>query len=1199
MRFAILGPIELRTGGQHLPVGGPRQLALLAFLLLHANRAVSTAQLQEALWSEHAPAGALKRVHMAITRLRKVLAQLQPSPDVPMLRTVSNGYLLSVAVGELDADVFRDGVRAGRARLDAGDPADASTLLRAALGLWRGPALAEVAFTDYASAEIGQLEELRLGALESAIEADLALGCHHALVSELLALSLEHPEREPICRQLMLALYRCGRHSDALEAYQRLSVYLVGELGLHPGPAMQLLQRAVLEHASWLTIDAGAPAGLRDRAQRQHRAGGPPSLALPPALQIGEREPFVGRDAASKRLGLSYEQAVSGSRRVVLLSGAPGVGKSRLAAEFARQAHAGGAVVLFGRCDEEMLLPHQPFIEALRHYVYHCDASLLAGQVQLISGELRRVVPELAERVPELAQPLSGDPEGARHRLFEAVTALLCAIAQQRTLVLVLDDLHWADKATLLLLKYVARYPRRARLMVVGTYRDVELEGDHPLRGVLADLSREELFDQVALGCLDEGAVSELVAWHTEDRAPAQLRRTVFEQTEGNAFFVVEVLRNLAESQSAAGGPLPLPERVTTLIKRRFARLSVLTNRVLATASVLGQTFRLDMIEELCDLSQDEALEALERAVRAQIIKEAGGSPGSYAFSHALIRDVQYESLTATRRAVLHHRVALALEDAYAADLEPYFAELAHHFGCGSAPEDLGKAIEYGTRAGEHAVALLAYEQAAAHYRTVLALLDSHDASQRRAERCALTIAQGEAERMAGDPAYRETLLRAASMAQQLGDIERLARAALSNNRGFNSSSQGVDHDRVGVLNAALKALGDSDSATRASLLAQLAAELIADADWRHRAQLAGDALAMARRVADPSTLARVLTMGAVARWNPRTLAARNADLLEASQLAERGDERLLASYVTYFGCDAALEAGDLARADLLLASLGALVQQLGQPIIQWNDAVVRAKRGLVTCPPMEAERLAFAAYEIGQRAGQPDAVMWWLAGVFTARFLQGTLDAGEPNLPALFEQPGSSPVVGSEFTPSRSVPLLVSAATSAIFCEIGRIDDGRRHFESLMRQLADPPNDYSTLAILGFAAVACAQLRDADRARQLHALLEPYGEQFINAGSWFGAVSHHLAVLRATMSDGEDVDAQFAVAERAYERLGAHAWLARCRLDWAQALHARGRAGDLARADTLLGQVLVTARELDLPAIEQRAAALRRRAAA
>jgi hypothetical protein len=429
----------------------------------------------------------------------------------------------------------------------------------------------------------------------------------------------------------------------------------------------------------------------------------------------------------------------------------------------------------------------------------------------------------------------------------------------------------------------------------------------------------------------------------------------------------------------------------------------------------------------------------------------------------------------------------------------------------------------------------------------------------------------------------------------------------MANNRGSSSSSQGVDLERVAVLEAALEGLGDGDSATRAVLLVQLAVELVAHPDSRRRAQLSDDALAMARRVGDTATLARVLTMRSLAKWNPMTVADRSDDLREASRLAGGIGERLLAAHAASLGFDASLEAGDLKRANELLESLGTLAKEVGQPIMDWHAAIARAKRCTVGSSPREAERLAFVAYEIGQRGGQPDALIWFLGQIFVARFLQGTLDDANPDLPALFEAPGSAPVAGPELAPGRAVPLLFSAASSLMLCELGRTGPARRHLDLLEQDLGDLPQDYSTVPILSWTSRACVRLGDTKLGARVRGLLEHYDGQFVDTGgSWFGAVGHHLAMLDALLGDMERAEVRFAAAERAYERLGAGAWLARCRLDWAQALlsadEVGGRAphgdGGAARAGALLDRLLVVAHALDLPRVVARAEELRAEAA-
>ena len=1148
VRYAILGPIGLCDGERRVAVGGPRQVALLALLLLNANRAVSTDELIDALWGEAGPQGALKRLQVAITRLRRTLG-------APVLRTVAGGYLLDVSPGDIDADVFQARAEEGRRALQAGDVPRARHILCEALGMWRGRALADVAYEQWALTEIRRLEELRLAALESRIDAELLLGGHAGLVGELDSLVAEHPGRERFAAQLMLALYRCGRQADALEVYARTHRYLAGELGLDTGPQLKELQRSIFVQDPALELECSAttppPADTPATAS---------VIAPPAALVASARDGFVARDDPLARLSAAYARAVAGERQFVVLSGEPGIGKTRLASEFALRAHDDGAIVLYGRCDPEALLVQQPFVEALRHYVRACPPHRLAAQLRRSGGELRRVVPELVELVPDLPEPLADDPDGARSRLYEAGCSLLSAASRDAPVVLVLDDLHWADEATLLLLKYVVRYPQETRLLVLGTYRETELDEDHPLCAALAELRRERRFEHLALAPLDAAAVSQLVAMHAADATP-ELRRMIYEGTEGNAFFVVELARHLAESgaigreaglqRDVAADALEVPDSVRAVVGQRLTRLGATTSRLLATAAVVGRSFEFDLLARLSDLGEEGLLDVLDTAVRARIIEEIPGAPGRYTFSHALIRDTLYDQLTETRRAHLHRRVALALAQPDAGALEPRLAEIAHHLTLAGARTDLDQAIEYNARAGDHAVAQHAYEQAAVHYRRALKLADAPSSDQPAGRRCDLLIAHGEAQRQAGDPAYRATLLSAAALAQEIGSPDRLARAALANSRGYASSAEGVDRERVGVLEAALEAYDDIDSPTRASLLALLALELQAAPDWGLRDELSATALAMARRIGDRGALARVLTQCCVARWRPQTVAEIQDDLDEARQLADRLGDSALAGLAAYLGAHAAMETGELEQADRHQTRLDTAAEQLGQPFLLWYRAVARAKRRVISGPPEEAERLSFVALELGLQTSQPDIMLWFLGQLLVARFLQGTMDGGEPFLPDLISAQGPALPVSADVIPSQSMPLLIAAAASLLLCEVGQLEAARTHYDPLISELTELPHDYTALAIPAFASVACRRLADEAGAARLHALLEPHAHRLVNTGSsWFGTVAHHLGNLAVVMGHDHEAQARFATAARTYEALDATPWLARLRRD-------------------------------------------------
>jgi hypothetical protein len=365
------------------------------------------------------------------------------------------------------------------------------------------------------------------------------------------------------------------------------------------------------------------------------------------------------------------------------------------------------------------------------------------------------------------------------------------------------------------------------------------------------------------------------------------------------------------------------------------------------------------------------------------------------------------------------------------------------------------------------------------------------------------------------------------------------------------SSAGGVDRDRVEVLRTALQTYRGGDSSTRAALQAQLAVELVTDTDWSLRDGLNEEALAMARRVGDSRTLARVLVQRC-GRWRSQMLAEVRTDLREAGEIADRLGDRVLFATGAYLGAHAAMEAGDLQEADQLLERLVGVTEQLRQPLLGWYAAIARAKRYSITGAPREAERLAFAAAQAGRAAGQPDATLWLLVQLFVTRFLRGDLDSGEPHLPSVLAAADSTFAVSPGITPSRSTPLMIAAAMSVALCELNRPDEAREHLDVLMQDgLADLPHDYTRLAVLALASLTAARLSDRASAERLFALLEPHGQRFVNGGAcWLGATAHYLGLLAASTQRVDEAAARFATAERAYTSLGAEPWLARLRGD-------------------------------------------------
>ncbi|MDQ5854899.1 MAG: AAA family ATPase, partial [Actinomycetota bacterium] len=598
-----------------------------------------------------------------------------------------------------------------------------------------------------------------------------------------------------------------------------------------------------------------------------------PVSSLPlPALLTEVSRIFIGRDDELGRLGQLWKEASAGQRRVAFIAGEPGVGKTRLAAELAERVHDEGAAVLAGHCDEGLGVPYQPFVEALHHFVE--DAPHLSTRLGRYGGELARLIPELRERVPDLPAPLRSDPETERYRLFDAVAAWLGAASVEEPLLLVLDDLQWAAKPTLLLLRHVVRAPDVKRVFVLGTYQDTELTDDHPLVEIVADLRRQGSVERFSLSGLDGMGVAALVehaAGRTLQKEGLALARAIYQETAGNPFFVREVLRHLVETgavEKQEGGwaarlrveEMGITEGIRDVVGRRLSRLAEDTNKVLRVAAVAGTEFELPVVRAAGSFDEERLLSALEEAAGARLVIEASAT--RYRFSHALVRAALYEGMTAARRVVLHRRVAEAIETCHQGTLDDYLPALAHHWAKASAPAGATpRAVDYAARAGERALTQLAYDEAIQYYRQALELLVVAHGSVDEVRRLELLIALGDAQRRAADPGHRQTLLGAARLAQTRRDPESLARAALATNRGAFSVSARVDGEIVSVLEDALDAISRADSPLRARLMVNLAAELSFTPRQNHHHQLANEALAMARRLGDPATLGHVLNL--------------------------------------------------------------------------------------------------------------------------------------------------------------------------------------------------------------------------------------------------------------------------------------------------------------------------------------------------
>lgn len=1132
MDFRILGPLEVVHGGRALDLGRAKQRALLAMLLLAPGKVVSADRLVDDLWDGDPPADAAGALQVQVSRLRQVLG-------AGVVESRRPGYLLDIDPETVDAVRFERLAEQGTTALAQGRPEAASTTLDQALALWRGPALAEYADRPFAMAEAARLEEVRLGATEAWVEAELALGHHAAVVGDVRRLAEAHPLRERLWGQLMVALYRSGRQAEALRAYGTLRTALSDELGIPPAPALQRLEEAVLLQKPELdwepprdgVLPAWAPAGTA-------RATGPRSLPFPVDLDDGGL-PFLGRAAELARLREAWDRAREGGPCLVLLGGEPGVGKTRLALEVARAAHGEGATVLVGHCDEDLAAPYQPFAEAVAWIARHLHPTELRDAVGGQGAELVRLVPGLTELVPGLPPPLASDPETERYRMFEAVARFLASLGRHAPVVLLVDDLHWATTPTLLLLRHLVSRTGPMPLLVLGTYRHTEVDDRHPLASVVGDAARLPGTTRIAVGGLDESAVQGLVDAVLGPGATT-LGRSIHDGTAGNALFVRELVRHVREAGTGATPALDVPQGVRDVVRRRLSRLSPATGTLLTTAVVVGPEFDYAVLRGAVDGDEDEVVSALDEAVAAGLVAEVSGPKLRYRFTHALVRSTIYDGLGAARRARLHRQVGEAMERAFAGPgrIADHLPDLARHFARGRSLGGAAKAVDYATRAGRQALDQLAHQEAASHFAEALDLLD--DAPEGTAEtRCDVLLSLGEAQRRSGDPAHRQTLLDAASLARELGDAGRLATAALANTRSFWSATRKVDAERVASLQAALEALDAGDSPLRACLLAKLAVERVYSGDVAAIRRLSDEALAMARRLGDLPTLARVLAPRYnTIRGDPGTLPERLDNTAELMDVAERLPDPSLRFEALGWRSVCLMEAAEPEAAAACFDAFDRLAAQLRQPTMLWYSAYCRASRDLLAGRLDEAERSADEALRLGRAAGQPDAEMFHSVQRLQLAFERGTLGRWDrPLRVALARDPESWWFLRSW------------QALSA--CQRGHTDAAR----ALLGELA--ANRFDDLAfeptwlhiVCNCAAVASA-VDDRVTAARLAELLAPYAGQLVTASSlaYGGAVTHYLGLLAATLGRLDEAHTHFTAAESTHRRMGAPLWLVRTR---------------------------------------------------
>jgi tetratricopeptide (TPR) repeat protein len=871
---------------------------------------------------------------------------------------------------------------------------------------------------------------------------------------------------------------------------------------------------------------------------------------------------FVGRGQELDQLSAAFEEALGGRGRLILLSGEPGIGKSRLVDEFASRARESG-VLLWGRCWEAGgAPPYWPWVQLLRTYLRARDAESVRADLGTGAIDVAQMLPEIRELFPDLPSPLTVDPDSARFQLFDSATSFLLNASRREPLVLVLEDLHAADTPSLLLLQFLADQIGDARLLALATYRDVEITPEHPLTSAVADLSREPTTRRIHLLGLTKDDVIRFVAAVAGTPAPPQLVTALHRETSGNPLFLGEAVRLLAaEGRLGLSDPATLriavPKGVRDVIGRRLNHLDEQCKRVLSTASVLGTEFSTEALRRLSDRKPDEVLDDLDRAARAGLVGVVSGSLGRFRFSHEVVRETLYEELTSANRMQLHSQAAQVLRQLYATDEVPHLAELAHHFFEAAPLGDTGNAVDFARRAGEEAVRSLAYEEAARLYGMALHALELGEPVDQIVF-AELLLAQGDAQARAGDlPSARETFLRAAQIARRTGSAGQLARAALGYGGRFLWARVGDDAHLVPMLQDALVLLGGSDDRLRVRLLTRLACALRSEPDRTLSATLSQQAVDMARQLADPATLGYALVGRLWAIYWPENPEERLALADEIIRVSEAGGdgERAFDGYQAR--CMTLIDLGDIAEARVALSRLERRAEELRQPAQWWAVWFFRAFLALVSGEFDRAEELIALEMRPGLPANPAhDDVSVHAMHTFLLRREQGRLAEAEQTTRAAIEQCPWYPVH--------------RAALVCILHQLGREMEARAIFDDLaLDDFGALQRDSEWLLGIALTSEASAILGDADRASTLYEQVLPFERRHahvIGEGS-LGAMDRYLGLLARTMGQLEAAEKHFRVAIEMNERMGARPWTAHSRYDLAELLLERGGPADRERA--------------------------------
>ena len=1112
--MSLLGAMRVNTDAHSTPIRGAKQRILLAHLALSNGKPVPTSRLVSDLWGNGSRRGSAHALQEHVSRLRTVLGV-----EIALVEGV--GYRLSPDLIDTDVRRFSELYDLGRKKLADGDPQSALTTLETALDLWQGPFLEDLADIDGLRSYKLQLDQMWRHLSSDRIDAHLECGLGEKVLTDIRSAVDRDPLKEHGWYQLMRALEQAGRRTEALQTFHDARELLIDVLGVEPS-----------EH-------------LIDFHIQLLRAGDtPPSPASPQEpqvtlAQVTRASSLVGRHYEVRSLERAWHAATDGLQ-VVTITGEPGVGKSRLASEFTDMAAAHSALVLRGDCHQGTTAPYQPFAQMLQATLDFAQQAGIVPHMPRHGTGLARVLPAMATLFPTDASPQALKHAGAEDTLsMDAIAAWFEALSHARPVVIVIEDLQWADEQSVLMLHHLIRSTRTIKGVLVVTIRDHEFADSDAEPSMLSQLlAQSNGINHLALRKLTPQETTELVTIEATQAGTGALPEWADSYVQaasgGNPLYTIELTRHLLATGALDDGTIPAPPaNLRQVIEGHLGALGEGASDLLAKAAALGTEFDPAYLTDVTGLGAAQVDALLHQAVSSRLVEKVPGHTRRYRFSHEVVRTVLYESIPPLRRASLHSTIARVLAQSGPMSRAHHLQELAHHQQLSDSPDGKFNAAVNLTLAGNEALDTGAPAEAIALFTHALELLDDRADA---AVVCDTLLGLGAAQLRYADPAYRSTLLRAARLAMDAGDSARLISAVLLNSRGWWSSSTQIDHERVEGIEAALAACSREDRAAYSQLLAAWALENVRDVASRQEVLTrSAQSLAIADELGDVQALhtalsARFAVMYALFE-GPAECVTLGRRLLELGQ--SQADRMMVLSGLLCLG-QASMRFGDYQVADRCVEHAQQLARRLHHPPRLWLAQGWVAMREATRGRFESAHALATQTYELGMQTGQADAPTWYMGQLYTFKMMQGAL-------PEIVAEVGEHVAEVADAIPAWRAAMALALAHTGATTQAEEIleEFAAGDFEQL-------PQDILWLHGMSYLAMTCAAVGRRDIAGSLYDTLVPYSGMVATNGTIdAGPVDLHLGLLAQTLGNAETAATHLESAATLSRKIGASVWLA------------------------------------------------------